>query len=465
MEALLVFASTSATHIAGALFSAVWEGSLLAACVLLCLTMLPRLSSAARSVLWINVFSLLVLLQFLPLIGVNSGLVMDAHHSALRLDARWALAIVAIWVGLSLLRGTQLVWGAVHLARMAKRATVVAADPELQKVLQTRSFTGKIRTAELCVSPEAERPSVFGFFRPRILFPSDLFNRLSAPQLRQIVIHEMEHLRRADDWTNLFQKLAIALFPLNPALLWVDHRLCSERELACDDSVLESSCGRKAYAICLTRLAEHSMLRRSLSLALGAWERQSELVRRVHRILRLPGQAMSRRQTFALTGSLSLFVLISALGLSRSPEIVQFSDQAQTATGAIATQAELPEYANFAVQDRVRLNSSFAKAQMAKAIMPSAQDSRALTPTFAAGAQAVQKNAVLRKPLKRRQPETQQAWVVMTGWSDADGVPQFVLTTARTTESSIGGKANHARASRVSYAAVRVPYGWLIVQI
>jgi beta-lactamase regulating signal transducer with metallopeptidase domain len=28
-------------------------------------------------------------------------------------------------------------------------------------------------------------------------------------------MHEMEHLRRADDWTNLLQKLALVFFPLN----------------------------------------------------------------------------------------------------------------------------------------------------------------------------------------------------------------------------------------------------------
>ena len=118
----------------------------------------------------------------------------------------------------------------------------------------------------------------------------------------------MEHLRRRDDWTNLFQKAALVLFPLNPVLLWVERRLCAERELACDDRVLRSSGAAKAYAICLTRLAEFSMIQRSLSLALGAWERQSELVRRVHRLLRRPTESMGDRQAQFLTAGLILGV-------------------------------------------------------------------------------------------------------------------------------------------------------------
>ena len=76
------------------------------------------------------------------------------------------------------------------------------------------------------------RPSVLGFFRPRILVPPELLKALSPRELRQVVVHEMEHLHRADDWTNLLQKVGLVLFPLNPVLLWVERRLCAERELA-----------------------------------------------------------------------------------------------------------------------------------------------------------------------------------------------------------------------------------------
>ena len=176
------------------------------------------------------------------------------------------------------MRGIQLIAGAIRLHDLATRATPIDAGPAIGELLQIKTAGSKaVRTAELCASTEVARPSVLGFFHPRILIPPALLERLTPEELQQVVLHEMEHLRRADDRTNLLQKLALVLFPLNPALLWVERRLCAERELACDDGVLSSSCGRKAYARCLTHLAEYSMLRRGLSLALGAWERQSEL--------------------------------------------------------------------------------------------------------------------------------------------------------------------------------------------
>ncbi len=54
---------------------------------------------------------------------------------------------------------------------------------------------------------------MIGFFAPRILIPEWLYLRLTPGELEQVVLHEAEHLRRRDDWTNLLQKLAWFCFP------------------------------------------------------------------------------------------------------------------------------------------------------------------------------------------------------------------------------------------------------------
>ncbi len=92
---------------------------------------------------------------------------------------------------------------------------------------------------------------------------------------------------------NLLQKVSLVLVPLNPVLMWVERRLCLERELACDEDVLRLTKAPKAYATCLTNLAEHRLGRRAAALSLSAWEKRSELARRVHSILR-GAEAMGR---------------------------------------------------------------------------------------------------------------------------------------------------------------------------
>jgi len=469
-QALISFASLFAASAAGALLSAIWEGTILAVGGFVCLRLFPGLSAAARSVVWMNVFLLLVLLHVLPAIGAHVSTGSARSSAPFELDAMWSYGIGGVWAALSLFRAVQLLFSAVRLRQLASWATPVTPAAAMQALLQIRSRRGKaVRSAELCTSTEVQRPSVFGFFHSRILLPPALLERLTPAELEQVVIHEMEHLRRADDWTNLLQKLALVLFPLNPALLWVERRLCAERELACDDSVLRSKAGRKAYAVCLTRLAEHSMLRRSFSLVLGAWERQSELVQRVHRILRRPAESMSHKQTMALTGSLIAGVLACALGLARSPQLVGFAEPAPSVMPAM-TQTSLLAPGGDPVETKLQHPGPPAYAEMVKAILPartlpSASLTSASMATPSSTAKPIEKNAALHG--RRRRPASrQQEWFLMTAWSDSEAAPQLVLTIApgdRTPGKQIPG--TQSQEHRVSYAAVPIPYGWLIIQI
>ena len=430
-----------------ALFSAIWEGLILASCVAVCLRLLPGLSAAARSIVWLNVFLLIALLPLLPSLHIapalgNPGLAGAVRHTPIQLDLRWSLAIAALWGLLSLGRGIQLIVSAVRLRRLLRRATPIDPDPALQPLLQTQTTNPKAsRTALLCASAEVERPSVFGFFRPRILLPPELLEELSPSELQQVVIHEMEHLRRADDWTNLLQKICLVLFPINPVLLWVERRLCAERELACDDSVLRSSCGRKAYALCLTHLAEHSMLRRGFSLVLGTWERQSELVRRVHRILRRPADSMNARQATLVTAGLVIAVLGGAAGLARCPQLVSFALPAQPLLQANNMQ---PSGLARGAFRPAKFSQNQPTAQMVKAIMPEHSSHPA------AASKALRVNAS-RRMARPRFIQDQQTFVVLTEWTNSDMPPHIVFAVTPN--------------NRIAYAAVPLANGWLIVQI
>jgi beta-lactamase regulating signal transducer with metallopeptidase domain len=453
------------------LVSAVWEGALLAGCVYLFLRMFPGLSAAARSVVWLHVFALLVVLEFVPAMGAH-GAPGVARSAPFELEMKWGYAVAGVWAALSLLRAAQLIWSALRSSALARRAIPVEAGDGLRPLLKVGSATGQRgRVAELCLSDEVERPSVFGFFHPRILLPPALMEELTAEELQQVVVHEMEHLRRRDDWTNLLQKTALVVFPLNPALVWVERRLCAERELACDDSVLRASRGRKAYAICLTRLAEYAMVRRSLTLVLGAWERQSEVGRRVHRILRRPVESMSRRQQTALTAGLMAAVLAGGAGLARSPRLVSFVPQAQlTAQARMAPEARDDARVDEASAGRGG-NMAGLKAEMVKAEMPesAAKSPRHSSLQGAFAARPVRTDAVLRSSNRRPAVQQQQTWVVLTEWSGADTTPQLVFAVQH--EVRVVPKQNpdqdseRKQTSQPRYAAVPFANGWLIVQI
>src|ERR1700678_3462162 len=187
-------------------------------------------------------------------------------------------------------------------------------DPEMQSIVVRPGS----RPVEVRLSDAVDAPSVLGFFRPAVIVPRSLWSELAPSDLKQIVLHEMAHLDRGDDWTNLLQKLLRALCPLNPALVWAERHLCREREHACDDAVLDAAGNARAYATCLTKLAEARLVRRVASLAPGFWQRHSELAGRVENILhrrRRLGPAFSRGLVAASLAA-SLF---GAIMLQRCP--------------------------------------------------------------------------------------------------------------------------------------------------
>src|SRR5580658_6305651 len=422
MSILTLFSATAA----GSLVGAIWEGTVLAASVALCLHFVKGIPAGVRSILWTAVLLLVVLMHFIPFFGARSSAAHAAPGGMLHVDLRWSLAIVCFWGVFSVVRGSQLISSAMGLRRVAKRATPVAASPVVGELLRTR-----FRTARLCTSADVDRPSVIGFFAPRVLIPQTLFEKLSASELEQIVMHEMEHLRRADDWTNLLQKVSLVLFPLNPVLLWVERRLCVERELACDDRVLQLTRARKAYASSLVNLAEHSVLRRGASLVLGAWERQSELGQRVRRILRQPEGVMGRRQMKIVTSALVLGMICGAATLAREPQLVSFAPLPPT-----HMDAEVMPEANFVPtsyrvatgspkmvqtvfhESAVHESGSTEPGSTPTAVpkKPRRHKSPHLTSTTGSVPNAVTLHAVQRGTVQRiaQQP---RAWIVLTDWT------------------------------------------------
>jgi hypothetical protein len=379
-----------------------------------------------------------VVLPFLHLNSAGAGL-GTAH--GFHIDERFSVALIAVWAVLSLVRAVELVRSALHLRGIAASAREVEVGPQLAALLGESG-----QPVALCVSDVVDRPSVVGFLRPRILLPGSLLETLSASELEQIVLHEMEHLRRRDDWTNLLQKLSLVLFPLNPVLVWIERRLCLERELACDDQVLRATQARKAYAACLANLAEHAMVRRGVSLALGAWERQSELVRRVHRILARPNHEMGRRQAGLAAGVMIVALFAGADGLAHSPRLVSFGPAAAAVNMAAVEPMSQSRY-------------------MGRSNGATAQDVVFHPPVVKARARFVVK-ARPRVRMAAVSPAPQMYREVRQVSMPADATGGVVVLVTWRAVTPISGSAPAvAQSSQFSYAAVPTRNGWLFVQL
>ncbi len=142
------------------------------------------------------------------------------------------------------------------------------------------------RTARLLVSSEIVSPMAVGFRRPAVIVPETLLNEFTPEELDHVLLHELAHIARYDDWTNLFARLIGALLPIHPAAVWLIRNIEQEREAACDDWVVANTGEARPYAASLTRLFELCSAQRRQLLATGMAGRASHLGERIEALLR-----------------------------------------------------------------------------------------------------------------------------------------------------------------------------------
>jgi beta-lactamase regulating signal transducer with metallopeptidase domain len=347
--------------------TALWQGGAIALGLAMCLRLAPRTAASLRFGVWAAGFIVIIFLPFLPMLerylsagGSDAATTASAFSPPassihpIQMSWAWSIAITAVWLAASLYRAADLVIHSQRVRRLWKSAIPVgtAAGSNSLPSLPCR------KPIEICNSEEIQRPSVIGFWAPRILIPEWLLVRLTPGELDQIVVHETEHLRRGDDWTNLLQKLALVLFPLNPALLWIERRLCLEREMACDEAVIRRTHAPRAYAACLTRIAERGLQHRAEALSLGAWQRRPELARRVHSIL-LRKPTLGPLATHSIVAVTVCSLIFGSLELSRCPQLFAFAPANEPAVSGIQRDAVI----SLSAEHRVKENS-FDPAQL-----------------------------------------------------------------------------------------------------
>ena len=100
----------------------------------------------------------------------------------------------------------------------------------------------------ILASASIMEPGVLGIWRPVLLVPEGIRDRLTPVQLRAVIAHERCHIRQHDNLTAALHMAVEALFWFHPVVWWLERRLIEERERACDEYVLQSGSTPRDYA-------------------------------------------------------------------------------------------------------------------------------------------------------------------------------------------------------------------------
>ena len=127
-------------------------------------------------------------------------------------------------------------------------------------------------------------PIVLGWLKPVILVPSSAILGLSQQQLEMLLAHEFAHIRRMDYLINLVQIFVETVLFYHPAVRWLSRRVRHERELCCDELVVELKGDSLVYAQALAGMEEL----RSLTPSIGMAASGGQLLTRIHRLSAAP---------------------------------------------------------------------------------------------------------------------------------------------------------------------------------
>jgi beta-lactamase regulating signal transducer with metallopeptidase domain len=378
------------------------------------LRLLGRQNSGTRFAIW---FSALAMIGALPFVTVHRTLTGAALHPELSIPSSWAGYIFAVWALIALLAVLRVVHGLWRVRKL--RANCVPLEESRLRSFVNESFTTKDtkvhkgknvrRDVRVCVSEQVKVPTAIGFFRPMVVVPRWALEELSWEELKAVLLHEMAHLRRWDDWSNLAQKIIRALLFFHPAVWWIDNRLTLEREMACDELVLDQTANPRAYAECLVSLAEKNFLRRGLVMAQAAVGRIKHMSLRIGRILdaQRPGATRTWKPAMAL---LALFSAAGVTVLTRTAPLVGFQDDLPRPSATVAATDQIHVPAHMVVP--AGLHRSSMPATLARHRQPNTVNATARPKPFnsnpaviAARAKNVQQHSMVVQA-KAKQPAT-----------------------------------------------------------
>jgi bla regulator protein BlaR1 len=207
-------------------------------------------------------------------------------------------------------------WWRVHLAKRDAKPVDLAID------------------VPVFLSAARMEPGILGILRPVLLLPEGIFDRLTGEQLRTIVAHEMYHVRKRDNLTFAIHMMVEVLFWFFPPVWWIRRRLIEERELACDEAVLQTGSAADVYAASILNVCKFC-IERPLACASGVVG--SDLNKRItrilagHSVLRL---GWSRRLLLVSAGAAALCLPIFFGLLHATPSWAQTTAEAPKETPA-----------------------------------------------------------------------------------------------------------------------------------
>jgi len=234
-----------------------------------------------------------------------------------------ALSPAAWWMSASLAISIALfAWLILRWISVIQKVRTAKAPSELETASSHAAVLSTLpQGVRLKLTADAMSPAVCGLFRPVILLPRSLADRLSPEQLRAVLLHETIHIRRGDIWINCAQALLQIIYWWHPLLWLANARIRRVREEAVDDAVMLALRDEaEVYAPTLLEVARFAFRRPLASLGLvGILESRSALRQRIERLMEFRAPRTAGLTIASALGILAFTAIAVPMGEGPAP--------------------------------------------------------------------------------------------------------------------------------------------------
>ncbi len=221
-------------------------------------------------------------------------------------------------------------WAAFRWWKISQcvRKTTAPSTAIFELFEETRRQAGVRKKSAIRLTAETMSPAVCGLWRPVVLLPQSLIERLTPEQLRAVLLHELVHVRRGDVWINCAQTLLQIIYWWHPLVWFANARIRRVREEAVDDAVMFAlNDEAEIYAPTLLEVAKLAFNRPLAGLGIiGILESRAALKHRIERLLNFKTPGRAGLSAVWILGLAAFTAVAVPMGEAPEKDLAQSSD-------------------------------------------------------------------------------------------------------------------------------------------
>jgi bla regulator protein blaR1 len=173
-------------------------------------------------------------------------------------ELSWRAWLLIVWILVVIMQIGRLLLQHFRLKKLLRRAKPIGG--EIATIVADLARQIGLRRLPAIVSVAGECPLfVCGLRQPTLVLPSRLLDTLRPDERRQVILHELAHIKRRDLLWGWPVEIARIVYFFNPFVYWVGYQIRLERELACDQLAMACSGNSAAdYAQTLVQVVSHA---------------------------------------------------------------------------------------------------------------------------------------------------------------------------------------------------------------